>query len=176
MEARAAVVERGLSDLALSYLNSLSPEEAANYFIELQNASDQDFNKFNKTLTELALKNKEYSDIQQQTEDVIADRVTNIAQTLYNISTAGIPINGYTAGLNNAGVSLQSSNLNTTAIEQGMSSMITALMGMSKKLITTDDLNSALDSFSRDMAAIYSKATGISIDGREFGRIVRQYV
>lgn len=175
MEARAAVVERGLSDLALSYLNSLSPEEAANYYIELQNASDQEFNKFNKTLTELALKNKEYSDIQQQTEDVIADRVTNIAQTLYNISTAGIPINAYTAGLNNAGVSLQSS-INTSAIEQGMSSIITALMGMSKKFDdASGELVSSLDDFSRDITTAFGKV-GISIDGREFGRIIRQYV
>jgi TP901 family phage tail tape measure protein len=176
MNARAAVVNRGLSDIALGYLNSLSPEEATNYFIELQNASDADFQKFNQTLTELALKEKEYSDIQQQTEEILTEKVANIAQAINQISTNGIKINGYYTGLANAGNSMQQATLNTAALEQGMTTMVTAMMGMSKKFDSmSGDLVTTLDDFSQEVASALNKV-GISIDGREFGRIVRQYV
>lgn len=176
MNARAAVLNRGLSDLALGYLNSMSPEESSNYFIELQNASDSDFQKFNQTLTELALKEKEYSDIQQQTEEILTEKVENIAQAINQISTTGIKINGYYTGLTNAGNSMQQATLNTAALEQGMTTMVTAMMGMSKKFDSmSGDLVTTLDDFSQEVASALNKV-GISIDGREFGRIVRQYV
>jgi DNA repair exonuclease SbcCD ATPase subunit len=176
MNARAAVLNRGLSDLALGYLNSMSPEESANYFIELQNASDADFQKFNQTLTELALKEKEYSDIQQQTEEILTEKVANIAQAINQISTNGIKINGYYTGLANAGNSMQQATLNTAALEQGMTTMVTAMMGMSKKFdAMSGDLVTTLDDFSQEVSSALNKV-GISIDGREFGRIVRQYV
>jgi hypothetical protein len=158
------------------YGNRLSPEESANYFIELQNASDADFQKFNQTLTELALKEKEYSDIQQQTEEILTEKVANIAQAINQISTNGIKINGYYTGLANAGNSMQQATLNTAALEQGMTTMVTAMMGMSKKFdAMSGDLVTTLDDFSQEVSSALNKV-GISIDGREFGRIVRQYV
>ncbi len=175
MSARAAVEARGLSDLAKSYLNGLSAEESANLYIELQNATEEDFKKFNDTLTEYALKDKQYSDLQQEQEEILVDHVTNIAQAVNQISTNGIQISSSNMGIHNAGIATQQNTQSTAALERSMSSIVTAMLGMSNKFDQmSGDMVATMNDFSQEVTQALSKV-GISIDGREFGRIVRQY-